>query len=101
MRTPRDLKYAVLHLQAGTEVLLKARLRQAHWTLVLQDLSAELRKSRKTPVSERFASGNFVSCASTRPSSGCGRCWDWTWTASTLPPSRSWVRPAMPCSTTG
>jgi hypothetical protein len=60
--TPRDLKYAVLHLQAGTEVLLKARLQQAHWTLVLQDLSAELRKSRKTPMSERFAGGNFVSC---------------------------------------
>jgi hypothetical protein len=28
VRAPRDLKYAVLHLQAATEVLLKARLLQ-------------------------------------------------------------------------
>ncbi|MEU6685861.1 hypothetical protein [Streptomyces sp. NPDC046832] len=35
--TPRDLKYAVLHLQAGTEVLLKARLVQEHWSLVFSN----------------------------------------------------------------
>src|SRR5690606_34270345 len=35
--SPRDLKYAVLHLQAASEVLLKARLRIEHWTLVVKD----------------------------------------------------------------
>ncbi|MCX4461144.1 hypothetical protein OG585_47285 (plasmid) [Streptomyces sp. NBC_01340] len=33
----RDLKYAVLHLAAGTEVLLKARLQLEHWSLVFTD----------------------------------------------------------------
>ncbi|WP_406122367.1 hypothetical protein OHQ89_10055 [Streptomyces canus] len=33
----RDLKYAVLHLAAGAEVLLKARLQQEHWALVFKD----------------------------------------------------------------
>ncbi|MFG2947562.1 serine/arginine repetitive matrix protein 1 [Streptomyces adustus] len=32
--TPRDVKYAVLHLQAAVEVLFKARLLAEHWTLV-------------------------------------------------------------------
>src|SRR4051794_21616080 len=32
--TPRDVKYAVLHLQAAVEVLLKARLMAEHWSLV-------------------------------------------------------------------
>lgn len=35
--SPRDLKYAVLHLQAASEVLLKERLRIEHWTLVVKD----------------------------------------------------------------
>ncbi|MFJ7146685.1 hypothetical protein ACIQVT_00400 [Streptomyces sp. NPDC100445] len=60
--TPRDLKYAVLHLQAGTEVLLKARLQQAHWTLIVQDLPAELRKTKKGPLRERVPIGSFASC---------------------------------------
>ncbi|WP_369221826.1 hypothetical protein AB5J52_09050 [Streptomyces sp. R39] len=30
--SPRDLKYAVLHLQAATEVPVKARLHMEHWT---------------------------------------------------------------------
>ncbi|MFD3553788.1 hypothetical protein ACFWWA_17020 [Streptomyces goshikiensis] len=34
---PRQVKYAVLHLQAAAEVLLKARLRSEHWTLVFID----------------------------------------------------------------
>lgn len=34
---PRDLKYAVLHLLAATEALLKARLLQEHWSLVFRD----------------------------------------------------------------
>ncbi|MDQ1031314.1 DNA-directed RNA polymerase subunit RPC12/RpoP [Streptomyces umbrinus] len=33
----RALKYAVLHLAAGAEVLLKARLQREHWTLVFKD----------------------------------------------------------------
>ncbi|MFK4600485.1 serine/arginine repetitive matrix protein 1 [Streptomyces pristinaespiralis] len=32
--TPRDVKYAVLHLQAAVELLFKARLLAEHWTLV-------------------------------------------------------------------
>ncbi|MFJ2109482.1 hypothetical protein ACIOHH_33480 [Streptomyces microflavus] len=35
--TPRDIKYAVLHLQAAAEVLLKARLSHEHWSLVFKD----------------------------------------------------------------
>ncbi|WP_445527455.1 hypothetical protein [Streptomyces cyslabdanicus] len=34
---PRDIKYAVLHLQAAAEVLLKARLFREHWSLVFKD----------------------------------------------------------------
>ncbi|MFF7899682.1 hypothetical protein ACIP4X_29650 [Streptomyces sp. NPDC088817] len=52
--TPRDLKYAVLHLQAATEVLLKARLQQEHWTLVVKDPG---RASH-----QKFTSGDFLSC---------------------------------------
>ncbi|MET9427830.1 MULTISPECIES: hypothetical protein [unclassified Streptomyces] len=37
--SPRDLKYAVLHLQAATEVLVKARLQIEHWSLVVKDVS--------------------------------------------------------------
>ncbi|MGW2748079.1 hypothetical protein [Streptomyces sp. NPDC001450] len=33
----RDLKYAVLHLAAGSEVLLKARLQREYWALVFTD----------------------------------------------------------------
>ncbi|MDP5317387.1 serine/arginine repetitive matrix protein 1 [Streptomyces poriferorum] len=36
--TPRDVKYAVLHLEAAVELLLKARLHSEHWTLVFTDL---------------------------------------------------------------
>lgn len=35
--TDRDLKYAVLHLQAATEVLLKVRLTREHWSLVFRN----------------------------------------------------------------
>ncbi|MFI1530711.1 hypothetical protein [Streptomyces griseus] len=52
--SPRDLKYAVLHLQAAVEVLLKARLRQEHWSLVFRDPGrADL---------SRFEAGDFESC---------------------------------------
>lgn len=51
---PRDLKYAVLHLYAATEVLLKARLRQEHWALVWADPKTATIKQRETR--------NFQSC---------------------------------------
>jgi predicted RNA-binding Zn-ribbon protein involved in translation (DUF1610 family) len=34
--SPHDLKYAVLHLQAAAEVLLKVRLMREHWSLVFR-----------------------------------------------------------------
>ncbi|WP_158711285.1 serine/arginine repetitive matrix protein 1 [Streptomyces sp. NRRL S-1824] len=43
--TPRDVKYAVLHLQAAVEVLLKARLLAEHWTLVFTNPHDATRKS--------------------------------------------------------
>ncbi len=49
----RDLKYAVLHLQAAAEVLLKARLRQEHWSLVIS-------KAEKTNL-KKFEKGEFES----------------------------------------
>ncbi|MEW1773510.1 hypothetical protein [Streptomyces sp. NPDC086777] len=49
----RDLKYAVLHLHAATEVLLKARLVREHWSLVFSDL--------RTATKRKFHEGDFVS----------------------------------------
>ncbi|MCX4458514.1 hypothetical protein OOK58_42130 [Streptomyces sp. NBC_01728] len=51
---PRNLKYAVLHLQAAAEVLLKARLLREHWSLVFKDLGKATR--------EKFEKGDFESC---------------------------------------
>jgi len=49
---PRDLKYAVLHLSAGVELLLKDRLRREHWSLVFEDIDkADL---------DAYSSGDFV-----------------------------------------
>ncbi|MFI8392447.1 hypothetical protein [Streptomyces sp. NPDC085540] len=50
----RDLKYAVLHLQAATEVLLKARLVHEHWSLVYKD-------PRRANLDD-FRQGKFESC---------------------------------------
>ncbi|MFJ2745217.1 hypothetical protein ACIO3O_36795 [Streptomyces sp. NPDC087440] len=55
--TPRHLKYAVVHLQAAVEVLLKARLQQEHWTLVVAENVDQMNTTRTA-----FDSGNFVSC---------------------------------------
>ncbi|MEU1826650.1 hypothetical protein ABZ502_29995 [Streptomyces abikoensis] len=52
--TPRDIKYAVLHLQAAAEVLLKARLQREHWSLVFKDPG--------TATREKFEKGDFESC---------------------------------------
>lgn len=50
---PRDLKYAVLHLSAGVELILKDKLRREHWSLVFDDIDkADL---------EIYSSGDFVS----------------------------------------
>jgi hypothetical protein len=51
---PRNVKYAVLHLLAGTEVLLKARLAEEHWTLVFDNPGQA--------TQEKWASGDFRSC---------------------------------------
>ncbi|MFI2242222.1 hypothetical protein [Streptomyces chrestomyceticus] len=51
---PRDLKYAVLHLQAAAEVLLKARLQLEHWSLVFKDPGQATRA--------KFEAGDFESC---------------------------------------
>ncbi|MFF7903714.1 hypothetical protein ACFZCV_33905 [Streptomyces sp. NPDC007920] len=51
---PRDLKYAVLHLQAAAEVLLKSRLVQEHWSLVFKEPGTATRK--------KFEAGDFDSC---------------------------------------
>ncbi|MFF4057683.1 hypothetical protein ACFYZ0_18240 [Streptomyces sp. NPDC001708] len=50
----RELKYAVLHLQAATEVLLKARLVREHWSLVFKDPGKATRLA--------FEQGKFESC---------------------------------------
>jgi ribosomal protein S27E len=45
--SPRDLKYAVLHLQAATEVLLKARLAAEHWSLIFKEPGLATIKKRQ------------------------------------------------------
>ncbi|MER6957418.1 hypothetical protein [Streptomyces sp. NPDC000618] len=60
--SPRQLKYAVLHLQAATEVLLKYRLYLEHWTLVLQNLDVSRASKSKKMTRDRFDGGEFVSC---------------------------------------
>ncbi|WP_328380585.1 hypothetical protein OHB13_37895 (plasmid) [Streptomyces sp. NBC_00440] len=51
---PRELKYAVIHLNAAAEVLLKARLQDEHWSLVFDDPRKATRRA--------FTSGTFTSC---------------------------------------
>ncbi|GHG38325.1 hypothetical protein GCM10018777_64260 [Streptomyces albogriseolus] len=51
----RDLKYAVLHLAAGTEVLLKARLQHEHWSLVFKDPANAKRAE--------LEDGSLISCS--------------------------------------
>jgi hypothetical protein len=48
-----DLKYAALHLSSGTELILKHRLVQEHWTLIYKDVSKANLQSFKT--------GDFIS----------------------------------------
>ncbi|MFF3127733.1 hypothetical protein ACFVRD_36815 [Streptomyces sp. NPDC057908] len=51
---PRDIKYAVLHLQAATEVLLKARLSRVHWSLIFKDPGKA--------TAAKYADASFESC---------------------------------------
>ncbi|MFC8406564.1 hypothetical protein ACFUG9_23665 [Streptomyces griseoincarnatus] len=60
--TPRQLKYAVLHLQAAAEVLLKYRLQREHWTLVVQSLDLARARPNKKMTRALFDQGSFVSC---------------------------------------
>ncbi|MFE6808632.1 hypothetical protein ACFVEN_44315 [Streptomyces sp. NPDC057681] len=50
----RGIKYAVLHLHAAAEVLLKARLVREHWSLVFDDPGQATERA--------FRSGEFKSC---------------------------------------
>ncbi|MGW7647155.1 hypothetical protein [Streptomyces bobili] len=50
----RALKYAVLHLQAATELFLKARLQDEHWSLVF--------RKPETATPAAFESKKFDSC---------------------------------------
>lgn len=52
-RTKSNLKYAVLHLCAGTELILKESLRREHWSLLFEDIN-------KANIQD-FKSGNFTS----------------------------------------
>lgn len=46
--TPRDLKYSALHLSAGVELLLKARLEKQDWSLVFKDVNKANEDAYKT-----------------------------------------------------
>jgi hypothetical protein len=50
----RNLKYAVLHLAAGAEVLLKARLQMEHWSLVFTNPGQATKQA--------LADGSLSSC---------------------------------------
>jgi len=50
---PGNLKYALLHLAAGVELLLKARLEKEHWSLLFADVDKA--------AQDRLRSGDFRS----------------------------------------
>ena len=88
----RDLKYTVLHLQAATEVLLKARLAQEHFSLIFQN-PAEATHGPGRAASSRAA-------APWTPSTACATSPAWTSMRMTGSASRSSGRAATPSSTT-
>lgn len=57
--TERNLKYAVLHLQAGVELILKERLRREHWSLVFEKTE---RANQKDYESGDFESVRIHTC---------------------------------------
>jgi len=49
-KKPNNGKYAILHIHAGTELVLKERLRQEHWSLIFS----------KEPDIKAYNSGDFL-----------------------------------------
>ena len=47
------LKYSILHVYSGIQLLLKERLKQDHWSLIFQDINVASQ--------QRLEAGNFVS----------------------------------------
>lgn len=61
---PPNLKYAVLHLQAAAEVLLKVRLMRTYWALVFKEpgtanLDAVNPRHRLATAFARLALGDY------------------------------------------
>jgi hypothetical protein len=56
LTTKRHLKYAVLHLSSGIELVFKERLRQEHWSLLFHDVN----KASK----QQYDLGDFISVTS-------------------------------------
>lgn len=52
-RNEEYLKYSILHLSAGVELILKERLRQEHWSLIFENINLA--------STHKFTSGDFVS----------------------------------------
>ena len=57
--SPRNYKYAVVHLAMGVELLLKARLRHEHWSLLFADVD---RANKAALQSGTFKSVDFETC---------------------------------------
>jgi hypothetical protein len=57
--TPRQVKYAVLHVAAGIALVHKERLRREHWSLVFEDVRAA---SASSYESGEFRSVDFATC---------------------------------------
>lgn len=43
----RELKYALLHLSSGIELVFKSRLNIEHWTYIFEDMNKASKKSYK------------------------------------------------------
>jgi len=54
-----ELKYSILHIAAGLELIFKEKLRQEHWSLLFDNVSSAEIKSLETGD---FASVNFDTC---------------------------------------
>lgn len=57
----RSLKYAILHLSDGVELILKEKLRRDHWSLLFADVDKANENALKTGdfKSVDFASGVY------------------------------------------
>ncbi|WP_258105892.1 hypothetical protein [Marinoscillum sp. MHG1-6] len=54
--SPSDLKYGILHLSAGTELVLKEKLKSEHWSLIFENVS---KANKKDLLTGDFLSVNF------------------------------------------